>query len=83
MSTNGQINSDNAARDLDEARAWLAAEAKIDILTGTQEADNELARREVSRSFVCECRPYMFDNDVTDWSNNQADTITGMFSPNA
>lgn len=39
--------------DLEGARARLIEEMKIDVLTGTQEADNEKARREVARSFVC------------------------------
>jgi hypothetical protein len=54
MSTNGHISSHSAAQDIAEARARLAAEVKLDILTGTYEEDNELARKEVSRSFVCE-----------------------------
>ena len=53
MSTNGLISPDSAAQDLTEARAKLVEEVKVDILVGTQEADNQTARREVSRSFVC------------------------------
>ena len=54
MSTNGHINSHNAVQDISEVRARLAAEVKLEILTGTQVEDNETARKEVARSFVCE-----------------------------
>lgn len=38
--------------DLAAARAAVAAQVKFDILTDSQEADNEKARQEVARSFI-------------------------------
>lgn len=41
------------AQDLDNARAKLAEDMKIDILSLTQEDENVKARHEVSRTFLC------------------------------
>lgn len=42
-----------SSTNVEAARAKLMEEMKVDILTELQEADNEKARREVSRSFIC------------------------------
>jgi hypothetical protein len=48
MTTNGH--------DLEAARAHVADILKFDILTATQELDNEQQAQEISRSFICEFR---------------------------
>ena len=42
-----------ASVDIEAARAKLTEEMKVDVLTELQEADNEKARKGVSRSFIC------------------------------
>lgn len=44
------------AHDLDAARAKLAEDMKIDILSLTHDVDNTNARHEVTRTFVCKLR---------------------------
>ncbi|KAL5495691.1 hypothetical protein ACEPAI_1155 [Sanghuangporus weigelae] len=52
MSTSTVVNG--FVHPLDETRARVIAEMKIDVLTATQETDNEAARKDVSRNFICE-----------------------------
>lgn len=40
--------------DLDAARAKIAEQVKVDLLTKTQEADNVAYAKTISRAFVCE-----------------------------
>ncbi len=44
------------AHDLDAARAKLAEDMEIDILSLTHDVDNIKARHEVTRTFVCKLR---------------------------
>ncbi len=39
----------------DEARAKVADEVKIDLLSSGAEGDNELKRSQIARTFICEC----------------------------
>jgi hypothetical protein len=49
--TNGHTTDEH---DLDAARAHVADILKFDIITATQDFDNEQQLKEISRSFVCE-----------------------------
>lgn len=40
--------------DLNAKRAQVAAQVKCDILTATQDADNDAQRISIGRSFICE-----------------------------
>ncbi|KAI0768507.1 pyridoxal phosphate-dependent transferase [Trametes elegans] len=48
----GPKSPEDLTEDLDAARAEIAEELKIDILTATQEEDNKRGTEEVSRSFI-------------------------------
>ena len=63
------------AHDLDKARAKLAEDMKIDILSLTQEDENVKARHEVSRTFVC--KSCVLRSRVPLSEVSTADTITG------
>ena len=63
------------AHDLDKARAKLAEDMKIDILSLTQEDENVKARHEVSRTFVCKSCILLSRVPLSEVS--AADTITG------
>jgi hypothetical protein len=49
------MNAAITGHDLDAARASVANILKFDIITVTQDFDNEQQIKEISRSFVCEC----------------------------
>ena len=52
MSTSTAVNG--SRHYLDEGKARVIAELKIDVLTATQEIDNDATRKDVSRNFICE-----------------------------
>ena len=66
-----------ASVDIEAARAKLMAEMKVDVLTELQEADNEKARKGVSRSFICMSSKSL---SIKVLMFLLADTITGLFS---
>ena len=52
MSTSTVVNG--SLHHFDATRARVIAELKIDVLTATQETDNDATRKDISRSFICE-----------------------------
>ena len=57
----------------------IAAEMRLDVLTSTQDVDNEKMRHQISRSFIC--MYYQVKKKVKHFANmskhKSADTITG------
>lgn len=68
-----------SSTNVEAARTKLMEEMKVDILTELQEADNEKARREVSRSFICTFLRCISMSES--FIIPLADTITGQLLP--
>jgi hypothetical protein len=63
--------------DVSAATAHVADLLKIDLLSETQDYDNEQQLKQISRSFICECLSHMIPGLLKSHFT-VADTITGM-----